>query len=215
LQGLRFDKRNANELIQHCLRMQKHFKNGGSTMHSEKPVDRYHLASISLHWLMLALFIGVYASINLRELFDKGSAPRETLKTLHFMLGLLIFFLVWLRLALRTLYPAPPRRQEIAGRLVHLMLYAIMIGMPLLGWLLLSAASKPVPFLGLTLPALIGQNKELAGQFKEVHEFVGTTGYFLIGIHAAAALFHHYILRDNTLRSMWPGPGGSIHARHH
>lgn len=182
-------------------------------MDSNKPADRYHLASISLHWLMLALFLGVYASINLRELFDKGSAPRETLKTLHFMLGLLIFSLVWLRLALRALYPAPhlqpapPRRQEIVGKLVHLMLYAIMIGMPLLGWLLLSAAGKPVPFFGLTLPTLIGQNKELAGQLKEVHEFVGTTGYFLIGAHAAAALFHHYILRDNSLRSMWPGFG--------
>ena len=42
--------------------------------------DRYHRSSIALHWLMLALFIAVYASINLRELFDKGTAPREALK---------------------------------------------------------------------------------------------------------------------------------------
>ena len=56
--------------------------------------DRYHRSSIALHWLMLALFIAVYASINLRELFDKGTAPREALKSLHFMLGLLMFALV-------------------------------------------------------------------------------------------------------------------------
>jgi len=176
-----------------------------------KTVDRYHLASISLHWVMLALFIGVYASINLRELFDKGSVPRDALKSLHFMLGLLMFALVWLRLSMRAIYPAPrlqavlPQWQAMAGKLAHLMLYAIMIGMPLLGWLILSAAGKPIPFFGLELPALIGPDKALAGQLKEIHEFVGTAGYFLIGGHAAAALFHHYVQRDNTLLRMWPG----------
>ena len=180
-------------------------------MNFKKTVDRYHLASISLHWVMLALFIGVYASINLRELFDKGSVPREALKSLHFMLGLLMFALVWLRLAMRAIYPAPrpqaalPQWQAMAGKLAHLVLYAIMIGMPLLGWLMLSAAGKPIPFFGLELPALIGPDKALAGQLKEIHEFVGTAGYFLIGTHAAAALFHHYVQRDNTLLRMWPG----------
>jgi cytochrome b561 len=180
-------------------------------MNFRKTVDRYHLASISLHWVMLALFIGVYASINLREIFDKGSMPREALKSLHFMLGLLMFALVWLRLAMRAIYPAPrlqaaqPQWQAMAGKLAHLMLYTIMIGMPLLGWLILSAAGKPIPFFGLELPALIGPDKALAGQLKEIHEFVGTAGYFLIGGHAAAALFHHYVQRDNTLLRMWPG----------
>ena len=179
-------------------------------MNSGKSADRYHLASIALHWAMLALFIGVYASINLRELFDKGSEPREALKSLHFMLGLLVFGLVWLRLAMRAIYPAPrpqpdlPRWQAMAAKLTHLALYALMIGMPLLGWLVLSAAGKPVPFFGLALPALIGPDKALAGQLKEIHEIVGTAGYFLIATHAAAALFHHYVQRDNVLRSMWP-----------
>lgn len=172
--------------------------------------NRYHMASISLHWVMLALFVAVYASIELRVLFEKGTALRETMKSLHFMFGLLMFFLVWLRLTLRIKYPAPriepapPKWQESAARLAHLMLYAIMIGMPLAGWLILSASGKPIPFFGLELPALIGKNKELAGQIKEIHELVGTIGYFLIGTHAAAALFHHYIQRDNTLLSMLP-----------
>ena len=174
----------------------------------KKIADRYHVSSIVLHWLMLALFIAVYASINLRELFDKGTVPREALKSLHFMLGLLMFALVWLRLAMRLKYPAPgiqpapARWQEAAAKVAHLALYAIMVGMPLAGWLLLSAAGKPVPFFGLELPALIAPDKVLAGQLKEAHEFVGTLGYFLIGAHAAAALFHHYIKRDNALRRM-------------
>ena len=79
-----------------------------------------------------------------------------------------------------------------------------MIVMPLLGWLILSGESKPVPFFGIQLPALIGENKEFAKQLEEVHELVGNVGYFLIGIHAAAALAHHYIQRDNTLTRMLP-----------
>ena len=79
-----------------------------------------------------------------------------------------------------------------------------MIVMPLLGWLILSGENKPVPFFGAQLPVLIGENKDLAKQLEEVHEVVGNVGYFLIGIHAAAALAHHYIQRDNTLTRMLP-----------
>ena len=172
--------------------------------------NRYHTASIALHWLMVILFVVVYASIELRGLFEKGTELRESVKSLHFMFGLLIFCLVWLRLAMRVTYPAPriepapPPWQALAAKAVHVMLYVLMIGMPLAGWLMLSAAGKPIPFFGLELPALIGKNKELAGQIKEVHELVGTIGYYLIGLHAAAALFHHYIKRDSTLRAMLP-----------
>ncbi|NMM12346.1 MAG: cytochrome b [Rhodoferax sp.] len=182
-------------------------------MNFKKIPDRYNAISMSLHWLVLVLFIGIYASINLRELFDKGTETREALKSLHFMLGLLMFALVWLRLAMRLTYPAPriepapPQWQELASKLTRLLLYVLMLGMPLIGWLMLSAAGKPVPFFGLTLPALIGANKELASQLKEIHELAGTLGYFLIGAHAAAALFHHYIKRDNTLLNMLPKRG--------
>jgi cytochrome b561 len=69
---------------------------------------------------------------------------------------------------------------------------------------MLSAAGKPIPFFGLELPPLIGENKELAKTIKEVHETGGTVGYYLIGLHTAAALFHHYLVRDNTLRRMLP-----------
>jgi cytochrome b561 len=172
--------------------------------------SRYGSLSIGIHWLMLLLFIAVYASINLRELFPKGSDPREALKTWHFMLGILTFTFVWLRLAARFSGPTPliqppiPRLQEISAKLLHLALYALMIGMPLTGWLLLSASGKPIPFFGLQLPALIAENKDLAGQIKELHEAVGTTGYFLIGLHAVAAFYHHYVQRDNTLTRMLP-----------
>ncbi|MBW8457681.1 MAG: cytochrome b [Thiobacillus sp.] len=172
---------------------------------------RYGSLSIGIHWLMLLLFVAVYGTIELRELFEKGSDPREALKTWHFMFGMLVFVLVWLRLAARlsgptpAILPKPPGLQQLSSKLLHLALYLLMIGMPLTGWLMLSAAGKPIPFFGLELPALIDENKDLAKQIKEVHEFVGTTGYFLIGLHTVAALYHHYIKHDNTLTRMLSG----------
>ena len=76
--------------------------------------------------------------------------------------------------------------------------------LPLAGWLLLSAEGKQIPFFGLQLPPLIAESKTVAEWAKEVHETGGTVGYFLIGLHVAAALFHHYFVRDNTLRRMLP-----------
>jgi len=81
---------------------------------------------------------------------------------------------------------------------------ALSVGMPLAGWMLLSASGKPIPFFSLHLPALIHESKETASFIKEIHETGGTVGYVLIGLHAAAALFHHYVVRDNTLLRMLP-----------
>jgi len=179
-------------------------------MNATQPTSRYSTLSIALHWLMLLLFIAVYACIELRELYPKGSDPREALKSWHFMLGLSVFVLVWLRLFARvtsatpSIEPNPPGWQMVLAKLVHLALYGLMIVMPLLGWALLSAAGKPIPFFGLELPALIAENKETGKWIKEIHQTIGTIGYFLIGIHAVAALFHHYIVKDNTLVRMLP-----------
>ena len=180
-------------------------------MNWKNTASRYGSLSIGIHWLLLLLFIAVYGCIELRSFYPKGSDLREALKTWHFMFGMLVFVLVWLRLAARLAGPAPGIKpepaswQQLSAKLMHLALYALMIVMPLSGWLLLSATGKPIPFFGLELPALIGANKGLASQIKEIHEFLGTAGYYLIGLHAAAALYHHYIMRDNTLTRMLPG----------
>ncbi len=174
----------------------------------EDRTARYHTASIAMHWAMLALLVAVYACIELREYFPKGSATRDGLKMWHFMLGLAVFLLVWLRLLLRIIYPSPPitpalgRLSLLMARAVHLALYGLMILMPLGGWLILSASGKPIPFFGLELPALVAPDKQLAETVAELHETFGVTGYFLIGAHAAASLYHHYFRRDDTLKRM-------------
>ena len=182
-------------------------------MPSPALTERYRTPSIVLHWVMLLLMVAVYACIELRELFPKGSDPRENLKALHFMLGLCVLALVGLRVALRfsaptpRIEPTPPRAQQLMSKLMHAALYVFMVGMPLAGWLYLSAKGKPVPFFGLELPALMGSNPDAAQWIKEVHETVGEAGYWFIGLHAAAALFHHHVIKDNTLLRMLPSRG--------
>jgi len=179
--------------------------------------DRFHPLSISAHWLTVLLLVAVYALIELHGAFPKGSEARELTKLWHEMLGLTVFALVFVRLTLRAIYPAPaiqplpPRWQERAARAMHITLYAFLIIMPLLGWLVLSAKGRPVPFFGLELPALIGPDKAVARSLEDIHEVIGTLGYFLIGGHAAAALWHHYLMRDDTLRHMLPHTARPAH----
>ncbi len=170
----------------------------------------YGKLSITMHWLMLLLLVAVYACIELRVLYPKGTDPREALKAWHFTLGVCVFALIWLRLAIRLteptpdIKPAPSSIENLMAKAMHGVLYLIMIGLPLMGWLSLNAAGKPVPFFGIQLPTLIAENKALAKSLKEFHEIAGKASYFLIGLHALAALFHHYIKRDNTLTRMLP-----------
>lgn len=167
--------------------------------------ERFGLISIGFHWLMFLLLVAVYACIELRELYPKGSDPREALKSWHFMLGLTVFILVWLRLLSRLLQTnpgglSPPITwQAFAAKMTHFTLYLLMISMPLMGWLILSAEGKPIPFYGMNVPSLIAENHDLAEFIEEIHETVGTLGYFLIAFHTLAALFHHYLLKDGTL----------------
>ena len=173
--------------------------------------NRYGSVSIGLHWLMFLLIAAVYACIELREIYPKGSDPRDALKAWHFTLGLSVLALVWLRLLIRVLQPSPVivpppvAWQQRLAKAVHWLLYALMLAMPVAGWMILSAEGKPIPFWGVELPGLIAENKETGEFIEEIHELAGQAGYFLIGLHALAALFHHYFLRDNTLTRMLPG----------
>lgn len=174
----------------------------------ESPI-RYNGISIALHWLMLLLLVAVYATIELRELYPKGSDPREALKRWHFMLGLTVFALVWVRIVARLAFPAPapldePWWRSAAATTMYLALYALMIAMPLAGWVILNAKGDPISLFGLGLPALTGPDAAWAERTKALHELGGSIGYGLIGLHAAAALFHQYVLRDRLMARMRP-----------
>ncbi|WP_295479607.1 cytochrome b [uncultured Pseudomonas sp.] len=181
-------------------------------MTRETTVQRYGNLSIALHWLMLALFAGVYACIQIKGLLPRGSNARSLFLGLHGALGLSIFVLVWLRLLGRLaprppITPRPAQWQERLSHLVHLALYGLMITTPVLAWLMLAAGGKPFPYFGFSVWAPIEISPEWAKQLKESHEFIGNAGYWLIALHAAAGLFHHYWIKDDTLARMLPRSG--------
>jgi cytochrome b561 len=99
-----------------------------------------------------------------------------------------------------TMKPA----EKLVGHIVHGLLYLLMFGVPLGGWLYSSAKGYPVVFLGvLPLPNLIDKTTpELAHQIKDLHELGGWTVVVLALLHAAAALKHHFISKDDVLKRM-------------
>lgn len=175
--------------------------------------DHYPPLPMAIHWLAVVLMIAVYALIELHEAFPKGSDLRALMKNWHFMAGLALLALTALRLLVRATYtppaitPAPAGWQQKLAGLMHLALYGFLLLMPILGWLAVSAKGKPVMFVGMELPAIVAPDEDLAHTLKEIHETLGTLGYLLIGAHVLAALQHHFLLRDDTLRRMLPGRG--------
>jgi cytochrome b561 len=179
-------------------------------MTSYDPVFKYSRPLVSLHWLMFLLLIVVYAAMEFRVLFEKGMPEREFMKSLHVMFGLCVFALVLLRLLAKRLSPRPEELETQGLRLLlhraagagHIVLYLFMAIMPITGWLMLSAAGKPIPFFGLALPALIAPDEALSKQIKAAHALAGNIGYGLIGLHVAASLFHQMVLKDRLLERM-------------
>ncbi|HEY8128396.1 MAG TPA: cytochrome b [Hyphomicrobium sp.] len=181
-----------------------------AAVNSPSNAHTYTPALITLHWLTVLVIAAVFTAIELKGYFPKGSPERPLLTSIHMMLGITVLLLVVVRIAIRTQNPAPPivpaspAWQNAIAHLTHLTLYAAMVAMPLLGWLMTSAGGHAVPFYGLSLPPLLSENKPLAHNLEEVHEFIGNALYYVIGLHAVAALAHHYAFRDNTLTRMLP-----------
>lgn len=173
-------------------------------------LQRYGTGSMALHWLMLVLIVLAYATIELKGAFAKESVERLFLKDAHMTIGLVILGLLVVRAVWRfaqimpSTQPYPSQRQQQAAKWGHIGLYGFMFFTPLVGWLMVSAKAKTVWFFGLSVPSLMVQNPEWAERFEEVHEIFGQLGYALIALHTVAALYHHAVLKDNTLLKMWP-----------
>lgn len=172
---------------------------------------RYSRSVIALHWLTVLLLVAVFALIEFKGIYPKGSPERDAMKAWHFTLGMTVFVLTWLRLIFRAvtrtppITPAIPAWQRMLSQATHGLLYAMMVLLPFSGWIMVSAAGGTVWFWATDLPALIAQNKETAHNIKEVHEAIGNIGLALIGLHAVAAIYHHHFMKDDTLTRMLPG----------
>lgn len=171
-------------------------------------MTRYPIPLIVLHWLTAAAVIIAYiTSGNPAE--AKNSLDFITGQT-HVLSGIAVFALVALRLPLRLLLGAPPpepasRWQHYAARITHLALYGLMLLAPLAGWAALAEETNAFTLIGfsLPLPDVHAAWVELLGG---AHPTLGNVFIWLAGLHAVAALVHHYVLRDTTLVRMAPLP---------
>lgn len=159
-----------------------------------------------LHWLMAVLILGTLVL----GLYMTGlplSPQKLQLYSWHKWAGVTIFLLVWFRLAWRVTHlpPSPPetlsprmRRVAHAG---HALLYGLMIAIPLSGWLMSSAKGFQTVWFGvLPIPDLIGRDRELGDLLQTVHKAFTVALMLTLAGHIAAALWHHFVLKDDTLR---------------
>jgi cytochrome b561 len=179
----------------------------------ENTERRYGAVAIVLHWLMAVLLITLVASgLYMVNLPDVGfDTSKITLILYHKELGILALALVTVRLvwrignALPQLVENLPDWQKVIARFVHLSFYGLMFALPITGWLMSSATGIPVSFLGLfNLPDLISYNDHLFQTFIEIHKWLGYALIVFILIHVGAALRHHFIFKDETLKKMLP-----------
>ena len=163
-----------------------------------------------LHWLMAAciiamLFIGV-------GMVATVSRAHTTLIAIHKPLGIALLLLVILRAGVRIRRGSPPlpaympAPQRFVARLSHLILYALMIAMPLIGWGMLSAGGYPITLYGpLHLPPIAPHNTELFALLRALHTWLAFALFATVLLHLAAALFHGLIRRDGVFSSMARG----------
>jgi cytochrome b561 len=175
--------------------------------------DRFGTVAILLHWSMAFLIIGLAAlGLYMVTLPDVGFNTKKIILILfHKEVGLLVLALLAARLAWRLTQILPqlaghlPDWQQIAARFVHLCFYALMFTLPITGWLMSSAAGIPVSFFGLfTLPDFLPHDDYLFQRLIDVHKWFGYVLILFIFVHVGAALMHHFVYKDDTLRKMLP-----------
>jgi cytochrome b561 len=172
--------------------------------------DRFGLVARAFHWLTLLLLIGSF-TLGL-SMVNMPLSPRKLeFYSWHKWVGVTVFLLVILRLVWRLANPVPaqpasvPSWQRRAAALSHAALYTVLIVMPVTGWIMSSALNLPVVYLGLIhIPSPFGVDRALGEAMKLVHFGLALTLLVLVSIHVLAALYHHFVLRDDVLRRMLP-----------
>ncbi|MGH8179305.1 MAG: cytochrome b [Steroidobacter sp.] len=171
---------------------------------------RYGVVAQLFHWTIVALIVTQFVLANKAGDLPLGAAKLATLAQ-HKSVGITILGLAILRLLWRLLGTAPalpattPRWQHRFAHASHFLLYALLLIIPMLGWLMSSARNFPVSWFGfVTLPDFIAPNKAAFDFLRDAHEVAAKTLFVVALVHIAAALKHHFIDRDNVLRRMSP-----------
>lgn len=183
----------------------------------ERPgVISYRWPARALHWLMVGLIVfQLLAGLIMVYEGPEGNiwgriAGALQLYDLHKLLGLVLLALVLVRVLYRVIAGAPADEptlevwQREISHLVHAWLYFLMIVIPVLGWLGISLYPALVIFGSIPLPGLVAPDRPLSEVVLKAHAYAAFTLIGLLLVHVAAALYHHFVRRDDVLQRMLP-----------
>jgi len=162
-----------------------------------------------LHWAIVLLIVPQYFLAEAAEELPNGLEKLQIF-TWHKSLGMLVLILALARIAWKVMNQGLPgpignawqRKAAAAG---HGLLYLLILAQPLSGWIMSSSANYPVTlFNWFQFPAIVGENHDLHERMEEVHELLFNALLVVAAIHIAAALYHHFVLKDSVLRRMLP-----------
>jgi cytochrome b561 len=172
--------------------------------------DRWGPVSQLLHWTVVVLILAMaYLGLTMTDL--PNGPYKIRIYALHKSIGLTILGLVALRVLWRLYAGAPPpvpgtpRWQERIASATHFALNALLLAIPLSGWVVNSSAGFPLQWFGLVnLPKLVQRDHALHEAAEDVHSLLFWILVALVAMHAAAAIYHHLVQRDATLARMLP-----------
>ncbi|OYY70216.1 MAG: hypothetical protein B7Y61_20100 [Rhizobiales bacterium 35-66-30] len=171
--------------------------------------SRYTVMMRSLHWLTVALVLTVYGLTYVVDLYARGTPERGAVWGLHVSFGLVLLVVVLARLVVRAVGPLPAAADalspliSIAAHAVHMALYALLIATPVLGIGMKFLRGQSISLFGLlTIASPLTPDREFARQVLWVHENSANLLMIVAALHALAALYHHFIRKDDILQRM-------------
>lgn len=173
--------------------------------------ERYGAIPKTFHWLTVLLVIAGWLLGQFIDDLPKVLHPAALVT--HIAIGTTIFLLLIMRLSWRFIDPPPPpeptalgRIAEIGAQSAHYALYGLLVAIPILGMLVQFTRGNALPIFGLLeIPSPWVRDRALADSLLEIHEWLANTLVVVASLHGAAALMHHFVLGDRTLRRMLPG----------
>ncbi|MBP1886607.1 cytochrome b [Sinorhizobium mexicanum] len=171
--------------------------------------SRYGAGAQAFHWLTVMLVLATYM-LSKGDRYSLYSAAADGLRRIHETLGVLVFIVVVLQLLWRLIDGAPAKQpmarwMAAAAKLVKIALYALLVAIPATAVLGTWLEGLPVTLLGFDIAPQIAEAHGLGQSIMEIHATLGNVILWVAGVHAAAALFHHFYLRDEVFQSMAPG----------
>lgn len=164
-----------------------------------------------LHWLIALMVISLIGFGLYMTDLPNDNPVKFQIYGVHKAFGVIVFCLVLIRILWRWVNVAPslsddyPSWQKFASRVTHYGLYILMFTMPLSGILMSLYGGHAISIFGLfVIPAMTEGTTEISAISNSMHHMLVTAWLGILGLHIAAALYHHFILKDNILRRMLP-----------